>query len=44
MPRKLLPPTVTGLKQKKAKEPSKEEKLQQKLAMIDEVAMNFYKM
>jgi hypothetical protein len=44
MPRKLLPPTVTGLKQKKAKEPTKEEKLQQKLAMIDEVAMSFYKM
>jgi hypothetical protein len=44
MPKKLLPATVTGLKQKKAKEPSKEEKLQQKLAMIDEVAMSFYKM
>lgn len=44
LPKKLLPPTVTGLKQKKAKEPSKEEKLQQKLAMIDEVAMGFYKM
>jgi len=44
MPRKVLPPTVTGLKQKKVKEPTKEEKLQQRLAMIDEVAMNFYKM
>jgi hypothetical protein len=44
LPRKLLPHTVTGLKQKKAKEPSKEEKLQQKLAMIDEMAMKFYKM
>jgi hypothetical protein len=44
MPRKVLPPTVTGLKQKKTKEPTKEEKLQQRLAMIDEVAMNFYKL
>jgi len=44
LPRKLLPPTVTGLKPKKVKEASKEEKLQQKLAMIDEVAMKFYKM
>ncbi len=44
LPKKLLPPTVTGLKQKKAKEPSKQEKLEQKLAMIDEVAMGFYKM
>jgi hypothetical protein len=44
LPKKLLPPTVTGLKPKKAKEPSKEEKLQQKLAMIDEVANKFYKM
>jgi len=44
LPRKLLPNTVTGLKPKRAKEPSKEEKLQEKLAMIDEVAMKFYKM
>ena len=44
MPRKLLPQTVTGLKPKKVKEPTKEEKLQQQLAMIDEVAMKFYKM
>ena len=44
LPKKLLPPTVTGLKKKKAKEPSKQEQLEQKLAMIDEVAMGFYKM
>ncbi len=44
LPKKLLPPTVTGLKQKKAKEPSKQEQLEQRLAMIDEVSMNFYKM
>jgi hypothetical protein len=43
LPKKLLPATVTGLKQKKAKEPSKQEKLEQKLAMIDEMTMNFYK-
>jgi hypothetical protein len=44
LPKKLLPPTVTGLKPKKAKEPSKQEQLEQKLAMIDEMSMNFYKM
>ncbi len=44
IPKKLLPNTVTGIKKKKAKEPSKEEKLQEKLAMIDQVAMNFYKL
>lgn len=44
LPKKLLPPTVTGLKQKKVKEPSKQDKLEQKLAMIDEMTMNFYKM
>jgi hypothetical protein len=43
LPKKLLPATVTGLKQKKAKEPSKQEKLEQKLAMIDEMTMSFYK-
>jgi hypothetical protein len=43
IPSKPLPPTVTGLKQKKIKEPSKEEKLQQKLAMIDEMARKYYK-
>jgi hypothetical protein len=44
LPKKLLPATVTGLKKKKAKEPSKEEKLNKKLAMIDEMTMGFYKM
>ena len=44
MPTKLLPQTVTGLKKKKPKEASKEDKLQQQLAMMDQVAMNFYKM
>lgn len=44
MPRRMLPHTVTGLKPKKVKEPTKEEKLQQKLSMIDEVAMQFYKL
>ena len=43
LPKKLLPATVTGLKQKKAKDPSKQEKLEQRLAAIDEVAMGFYK-
>jgi hypothetical protein len=44
LPKKLLPPTVTGLKTKKAKDPSKQEVLEQRLAMIDEVSMKFYKM
>jgi len=44
LPKKMLPPTVTGLKQKKAREPSKQQKLEQQLAMIDEMTMNFYKM
>jgi hypothetical protein len=44
LPKKLLPATVTGLKPKKVKEPSKQEKLEQQLAMIDEVSMGFYKM
>jgi hypothetical protein len=44
LPKKLLPATVTGLKQKKAKDPSKQEKLEQHLAMIDQMAMGFYKM
>lgn len=43
LPSKPLPPTVTGLKAKKVKEPSKQEKLENKLAMIDEMAMKFYK-
>jgi hypothetical protein len=33
-----------SIKPKKAKEPSKQEQLEQKLAMIDEMSMNFYKM
>lgn len=44
LPPKLLPPTVTGLKQKKAKEPTKEEALQKKLDAIDQATMQFYKM
>jgi len=44
LPAKMLPPTVTGLKQKKAKEPGKEDQLQRKLEMIDQAAMSFYKM
>jgi hypothetical protein len=43
LPKKLLPATVTGLKKKKVKEPSKQDKLEQKLAMIDDMAMGFYK-
>ena len=44
LPSKLLPPRVTGLKQKKAKEPSKEEQLQQRLELINQATMSFYKM
>jgi hypothetical protein len=44
LPKKLLPPTVTGLKPKKVKEPSKQELLEQKLAMIDEVTNKFLKL
>lgn len=44
LPNKLLPPTVTGLKQKKVKEPSKEDKLKKQLEMIDQAAMSFYKL
>ena len=44
LPPKLLPPTVTGLKQKKAKEPTKEEALQKKLDAIDQATMQFYKL
>jgi hypothetical protein len=35
---------VTGLKQKKVKDPTKEEKLQKQLDLIDQAAMNFYKL
>jgi hypothetical protein len=44
LPKKLLPATVTGIKQKKTKDPSKQDKLEKQLAMIDEMTMNFYKM
>jgi hypothetical protein len=43
LPPKLLPQTVTGLKQKKPKEPSKQEKLEKQLSLIDQAAMTFYK-
>lgn len=43
LPPKLLPNTVTGLKQKKVKEPSKEDALQKKLDAIDQAALNYYK-
>lgn len=44
LPPKLLPATVTGLKKKKVKEPSKEEKLRLHLEAIDQAAMSFYKL
>ena len=44
LPKKLLPPTVTGIKQKKVKDVSKHDILEQKLAMIDQVTMNYYNM
>jgi hypothetical protein len=44
LPSKLLPPTVTGLKKKKSKEPTKEDRLKQQLELIDQAAMNFYKL
>jgi hypothetical protein len=43
LPNKLLPQTVTSLKKKKQKELSKEDKLQQHLNMVDQMAMSFYK-
>ena len=43
LPSKPLPATVTGLKQKKVKEPSKQEKLEKQLALIDQATMSFYK-
>lgn len=43
LPPKMLPPTVTGLRQKKVKEPTKEEALQKKLDAIDQAAMQYYK-
>ena len=44
IPRRLLPDKVVGLKQKKAKEPTKEEKLQKQLELMDQAMMSFYKM
>lgn len=44
IPSKLLPATVTGLKPKKVKEPSKQEKLERDLAATDAAIMSFYKM
>lgn len=44
LPKKLLPNTVTGIRPKKVKDVSKQDKLEKKLAMIDEMTMNFYKM
>lgn len=44
LPPKLLPATVTGLQKKKAKEPSREDRLQQQLDLIDQAAMSFYKL
>jgi len=43
LPKKLLPATITGLKQKKVKDQSKQNKLEQRLAAIDEFAMGYYK-
>ena len=44
IPPKPLPATVTGLKKKKVKELSKEDKIQQQLSMTDQMLMSFYKM
>lgn len=44
LPRRLLPDKVVGLKQKKAKEATKEEKLQQQLDMMDQAMMQYYKL
>ena len=42
--KKPIPATITGLKQKKAKDTSKEALLQKRLDMIDQAAMSYYKM
>ena len=42
--KKPIPSTITGLKQKKSKEPSKEAALQRHLDLIDKAAMSYYKM
>ena len=44
LPSKPLPATVTGLKPKKVKETSKQEKLERELAAADAAIMSFYKM
>lgn len=44
LPKKTLPQTITGLKPKKVKEPSKQEKLEAQLALINQVTMDVYKM
>lgn len=44
LPRRLLPEKVVGLKKKKAKEPTKEEKLQRQLDLMDQAMMSYYKM
>jgi len=42
IPNKLLPQTVKGIKKKKAKEPTKEDRLLEQLERMDQVAMSFY--
>ena len=42
--KKPIPATITGLKQKKSKEPSKEAALQKRLDLIDKAAMDYYRM
>lgn len=44
LPPKFLPATVTGLRQKKVKEPSKEDALQQRLEEADKAMMAYLKM
>jgi len=44
LPKKLLPATVSGLKSKKPVNESKQQNLKKHLALMDEVAMDFYKM
>lgn len=44
LPPKMLPAKVVGMKQRKAKEPTKEEQLQRQLEMMDQMVMSsFYK-
>jgi hypothetical protein len=44
LPPKMLPATVTGLRQKKVKEPTKEDALQKRLEETDRAMMSFYRM